>query len=273
MMGLAVAIGELITYSTLLPCEPSLFGFLTAFTLTGTSMIVNDYWDRTIDAVNAPERPIPSGVVSVNEALFFGIILSLIGLLCALITNFACFIVAIISLLVSILYNVKGKQMGLTGNFMVSACIAVPLLYGGFIYEGGNVPFNRFGLLLFFDVMIFLANTGREIIKGIVDIDGDKIRQIKTIAIQHSPRLASILGILFFLSAVILSVFPWFYGMVAWVYLPIVSFSDIGFIVSSVTLWKDCSKENVRKVKNMILIWMLIGLLAFATGALSRGAI
>ena len=269
-MGLAVITGELMTYLTFLPFEPSLFGFLTAFTLTGTSMVVNDYWDRNVDAVNSPERPIPSGVVSVKEALFFAITLGLIGLFLALLTNFDCFIVALISLLISILYNVKGKEKGLSGNFMVSACIAVPLLYGGFIYEGWNVPFHRFGLLLFFDVMIFLTNTGREVIKGIVDVDGDKIRGINTIAIQYSPRHASILGIFFFLSAVILSLFPWVYEMVGWLYLPIVSLADIGFVISSVILVRDYSKENVRQVKNMILIWMLIGLLAFATGALGR---
>lgn len=271
MMGLAVLIGELITYFTLLPFEPSLFGFLTAFTLTGTSMIVNDYWDRSVDAINAPERPIPSGLVSVKEALFFAIALSIIGLLSALITNLACFMVAIISLSISIFYNIKGKQMGLIGNFMVSACIAIPLLYGGFIYKGWNVNFNRLGLLLFFDLMIFFANTGREIVKGIVDVEGDRIRSVKTIAIRYSPRIASIIGILFFLGAITLSIFPWIYGMVSWVYLPIVTFSDGGFIVSSVILWKNYSKENVVKVKNMILIWMLIGLLAFAIGGLGRG--
>jgi geranylgeranylglycerol-phosphate geranylgeranyltransferase len=180
---------------------------------------------------------------------------------------------AMISLLISIAYNVKGKQMGLIGNFMVSACIAVPLLYGGFIYQGWNVPFTRLGLLLFFDLIIFLANTGREIIKGIVDVEGDKIRRVKTIAIRYSPRIASIIGILFFLGAIILSVFPWIYGMVSWIYLPIVLLSDGGFIVSSVILWKDYSKENVIKVKNMILIWMIIGLLAFTVGGLGRGII
>ena len=271
MMGLAVLIGELITYSTLLPVGPSVFGFLTAFTLTGTSMIVNDYWDREVDAVNAPERPIPSGVVSVKEALLFGMILSVIGLLCALSTNLACLVVSILSLLISIVYNVKGKQKGLTGNLMVSACIAVPLLYGGFIYEGENVSFNRFGLLLVFDLMIFLANTGREVIKGIIDVKGDKIRQVKTIAIQYSPRVARTVGILFFLSAVILSVFPWFYGMVAWVYLPIVLVSDGGFIISSIILWKDFTKGTVIKIKNRILIWMFIGLFAFALGGIARG--
>ncbi|MCK5402760.1 UbiA family prenyltransferase [Candidatus Bathyarchaeota archaeon] len=273
MMGLAVLIGELITYFTLLPFEPSLLGFLTAFTLTGTSMIVNDYWDRSVDAINVPERPIPSGLVSVKEALLLAIALSTIGLLSALITNVACFVVAIISLSISIFYNIRGKQMGLIGNFMVSACIAIPLLYGGFIYQSWNVNFERLGLLLFFDLIIFLANTGREIIKGIVDVEGDKIRGIKTVAIRYSPKIASIIGILFFFSAIILSVFPWIYRMVSWIYLPIVAFSDGGFIISSIILWKNYSKENVIKVKNMILIWMIIGLLAFAIGGLGRGII
>ena len=273
MMGLAVLIGELITYFTLLPFEPSLLGFLTAFTLTGTSMIVNDYWDRSVDAINVPERPIPSGLVSVKEALLLAIALSTIGLLSALITNVACFVVAIISLSISIFYNIRGKQMGLIGNFMVSACIAIPLLYGGFIYQSWNVNFERLGLLLFFDLIIFLANTGREIIKGIVDVEGDKIRSVKTVAIRYSPKIASIIGILFFFSAIILSVFPWIYRMVSWIYLPIITFSDGGFIISSIILWKDFSKENVIKIKNMILIWMIIGLLAFAIGGLGRGII
>jgi geranylgeranylglycerol-phosphate geranylgeranyltransferase len=273
MMGLATLIGELITYFTLLPFEPSFFGFLTAFTLIGASMTINDYWDRAIDAINMPERPIPSGLVSEKEALFLALVLSIIGLSSALITNLACFIVAIISLSISIFYNVKGKQMGLLGNFMVSACIAVPLLYGGFIYQGWDVPLNRLGLLLFFDLMIFCANTGREIIKGIVDVEGDRIRNIKTIAIRYSPRIACFTGTLFFFSAIILSIFPWIYGMVSWIYLPIVSISDGGFIVSSIMLWKDYSKDNVVKVKNMILIWMFIGLVAFAMGGWGRGII
>jgi len=271
MMGLAVLIGELITYFTLLPFEPSLFGFFTAFTLTGTSMIVNDYWDRDVDSINVPERPIPSGLVSIKEALFFAMALSIIGLVFALITNLACFLVAITSLLISLFYNIKGKQMGLIGNFMVSACIAIPLLYGGFIYKSWNINFDRLGLLLFFDLMIFFANTGREIVKGIIDVEGDRIRNIKTIAIRYSPRIASIVSILFFFSAIILSVFPWIYKMVSWVYLPIVTFSNSGFIVSSIILLKDYSKENVVKVKNMILIWMIIGLLAFAIGGFGRG--
>jgi len=50
-------------------------------------------------------------------------------------------------------------------------------------------------------------------------------------------------------------------------------FSNGGFIVSSVILWKDYSKGTVIKVKNMILIWMIIGLLAFAMGGLGIGII
>ena len=268
MMGLAVLIGGLITYDALLPLGRSLLGFITAFTLTGASMIANDYWDRSVDAVNAPERPIPSGLVSVKEALSYAILLIAIGLLSALTANLTCFMIAIISLAISLVYNMKGKQMGLMGNFMVSACIAAPLLYGGFVYKGLDVNLEGLGLLLFFDSMVFLSNTGREVIKGIVDVEGDRVRNVQTIAIRFSPRIAAIVAILFYLSAVGLSVFPWLYRTVSWLYLPLVVVSDLGFIASSFTLWMDYSKENAERVKNMVLLWMIIGLLAFAAGGL-----
>ena len=40
-----------------------LFGFGTGFMLTAAAMTINDYYDRTIDAINEPTRPIPSGLI------------------------------------------------------------------------------------------------------------------------------------------------------------------------------------------------------------------
>jgi len=270
MMGFAVLIGELIAYETLSPLGPSLLGFITAFSLTGASMITNDYYDRYVDTINAPNRPIPSGVISVKEALYYAALFIAIGLLSAFMTNLTCFSIAIVFLTISLVYNMKGKQMGLIGNFMVSACIAVPLLYGGFIHKDLNVNFERLSLLLFFDLMIFLSITGREVIKGIVDVEGDRVRNVQTIAIRFSPRTATIIGIFFFLSSVGLSVIPWLNKTVTWLYLPFIVISDLGFITSSIILWKDYSKENAKRVKNMILLWMIMALLAFTTEGLVK---
>lgn len=264
MMGLAVLTGEVIAYGTLY-FSPSLLGFATAFTLTGASMITNDYWDRSVDAVNAPSRPIVSGLISARLALFYAFILILIGLSSALLTGVLSFLIAAASLFVSLLYNYRGKRLGLVGNFMVSACISIPLVYGGFLYRD-VAPLSGMGLLLFFDLMVFLANTGREVNKGIADVEGDRLSGARTVAIHFGLRAAAFVAAALYLSAVSLSVFPWLLGLVPWMYLPLVAVADAGFIASSFILLRDYSRESALRVKRMVLVWMLLGLLAFTAG-------
>lgn len=265
MVGLAVLIGEAIAYGTLYP-YPSLLGFIAAFTLMGASMVANDYWDRLVDAVNAPNRPIASGVISTRLALSYTVILIAVGLSSALLTSTTSLILAIISLSISLLYSYRGKQLGLWGNFMVSTCIFIPLIYGGFLYQDAGLNFERLKLLLLFDLIVFLANTGREVNKGIVDVEGDKVRGVKTVAILHGSRIAAIVAAALYLSAVALSAIPWFLIWTRWLYLPIITVADMGFLASSFILLRDYSKESAVKVKKMILVWMLLGLIAFFTG-------
>jgi geranylgeranylglycerol-phosphate geranylgeranyltransferase len=268
MMAFAVMIGAVTLRKSVFPITPLLLGFVSAFTLNGASMVTNDYWDRSVDAINEPTRPIPSGQVSTGEALIYASILITIGLASAYLTNLACLFVAAISILVSLTYNTKGKQMGLLGNFMVSTCVAIPFIYGGLIYGGVDFSQRGFVLALSFALMAFLSNTGREVTKGIADVEGDKTRNVRTLAIKHGSRTAASISVLFYLLAIILSVFVWLFDLVSWWYLPLVILADAGFIWSSITLLQDHSKENAKKVKRRVLAWMLIGLLAFILGGI-----
>jgi 4-hydroxybenzoate polyprenyltransferase len=65
MMGLAVLVGSFLVTSQFddLNWLHLLFGFLTGFTFCGVAMVINDYYDRNIDSINEPHRPIPSGTV------------------------------------------------------------------------------------------------------------------------------------------------------------------------------------------------------------------
>ena len=83
MMGFAVIVGASLV-STLNLTLNLLFGFVTSFALTAASMVINDYYDREIDAINEPNRPIPRGDVSPKEALIFALILSADRIGCSL---------------------------------------------------------------------------------------------------------------------------------------------------------------------------------------------
>jgi len=265
MMGVAVLIGELVALGGSLYFPLAFLGFSTAFMLTGASMVVNDYYDRNVDAINAPERPIPSGIVSTQEALAYAFVLFIMGLIAAALTDFLCLVIGVFATIVSIAYNTKGKRMGLIGNFMVSYCVANPFIYGGCVVGNVLKP-----LTLMFALPAFLSNVGREITKGITDVEGDRLRDVRTIAILYGSGRAAILAAVFYLLAVVLSPLPLLYGLVSSYYLPIVALSDVGFIVLSILLIINHTPENARRMKQMVLLSMMLALLAFVGGLYGR---
>jgi geranylgeranylglycerol-phosphate geranylgeranyltransferase len=263
IMGLAVLIGEIIAYPGLF-LQPAVFGFLTAFTLTGAAMAINDYFDRYVDAVNEPERPLPKGLVSPGSAVSFSAFLSVLGLASAFVLGVGCLIFAVLFLALSAFYNARGKVLGLGGNIMVSACVAAPFLYGGFA-----VGMNPTILLMIFSALAFLANTGREITKGIADVEGDRLRGVKTAAMLWGGKTAAILASAFYLASVVLSSVPVALREVNFLYLPLILVTDLGFLYSSISILRDYSRENSKRTKKMVLIWMLLGLLALILGGLT----
>jgi geranylgeranylglycerol-phosphate geranylgeranyltransferase len=266
MMGIAVIVGAALVNPHDLSTfwQNLIYGFITGFTLTAASMAINDYYDREIDAVNEPNRPIPSGLIKPEEALVLASVLTAIGVIAAFLTNTTnalCFITAIISWIISVAYATVGKRTGLLGNFLVSTCVAIPFIYGSLAVN--TLESN----VLIFASMAFLSNTGREVTKGIADVQGDKLRNIKTLAVRYGEKAAAVTAALFYLAAVLLSPLPLLLNLVSVWFIPPVTITDIGLVASSLMLLKNYSREDARKVKRMVLLWFAIGLLAFILGA------
>ena len=265
MMGFAVAVGAILGFSQLSDFAwfRVFYGALTGIFLTAASMALNDYYDRAIDTINEPARPIPSGAVTPKEALFFTGVLSAVGFGFAFFTSLICFVVAIIAWAILMAYVTVGKRSGLPGNFLVSACVAIPFLYGSLALSD-LVPLN----VLLFAAMAFLSNTGREITKGIVDVKGDLTEGVKTLAVRYGEKKAAITAAVFYVSAVCLTPIPLLLGLVSVWFIPFVLVTDVGLVVSSASLLKDHSRESARKIKKLVLVWFIIGLLAYVFGTL-----
>ena len=259
MMGFAVIVGASLV-SPLNFTINLLLGFVTSFSLTAASMAINDYYDREIDAINEPNRPIPRGDVSPKEALMFAVALSTIGFVAAFETSMLSLLVAVTALIISITYITKGKGTGLPGNFLVSATVVIPFIYGGLTV--GQIETST----LLFVAIAFLSNTGREVTKGIVDVEGDRSHNIKTIAVTYGERTAAAAATVFSLLAVCLSPLPWLWELVSNWFLPPVLLTDIGMLVSSIMLLRNYSRKNAKRTKNLSLIWFTTGLLAFILG-------
>lgn len=265
MMGFAVLVGAVLANPHLgsLNWLNLLFGFLTGFTFCAAAMVINDYYDRKIDAINEPQRPIPSGTVKPNEALAFVSVLSVVGFVFAGFVSVLCFVVAAAALAITATYITVGKRSGLPGNFLVSICVAIPFIYGS-ITSIGTVGLN----VLLFASMAFLSNTGREITKGIVDVKGDRAEGVKTLAVRFGEKNAAVAAGVFYIFAVALTPVTWFLGLVGIWFIPFVLVTDIGLVICSTLLFVDHSREKARKIKKVVLILFLIGLLAYIFGTI-----
>ncbi len=263
MIGFAVIVGEVIA-SPSVPAKSAFNGFMTGFLLLAASMVSNDYFDREIDAVNQPERPLPAGVIKPSEALSFSIILGALGFWFAANSGsgIATLLIAFVSVLLMILYNSRIKKTGLLGNAFVSTNVAIPIIYGGFAVASPTWSLGIFSLLA------FLSNMGREIVKGIVDVSGDTARGVKSVAATKGNAKAAKYGAALFIAAVALSGLPLLLRIVSYYYIPLVSICDIGFLLTAYSSLTNPTPMNAKRSKNYVLVWMTFGLLAFVIGTI-----
>jgi geranylgeranylglycerol-phosphate geranylgeranyltransferase len=139
---------------------------------------------------------------------------------------------------------------------IVSYNVMIPILFGAAII---NQLSYRIAI---FSVMIFLACLGREIVKGIADVEGDKQKGIKTLAVMKGERKAAIVASLLVLTAVGLSPVPYLSGIASAYYLITVAITDLLFIYSVIII-RAQDKGSALKSKKIMLLAMALGLLAF----------
>ena len=130
-----VSVGALNSNNTIL----ILSGLLLAGPLVcGMSQAVNDWCDRHVDAINQPERPIPSGRVSAGWGFFTGITMSAISILFAYYLGSLIFFATIIGVLAAWLYSlepIRLKRSAIFGPGVVAICYeGLPWFTGAAIF-------------------------------------------------------------------------------------------------------------------------------------------
>jgi len=264
MIGFAVIVGAFVSRPTTVVPVNLILGFVTGFSICAYSMIINDYYDLEVDRVNQPERPLPSGRLGLNAAVGLAAAMLAIGLIAALATGILPAVaVAVIYAFLSWIYNSRAKKFGLAGNVIVASSLAIPFIYGGVITRG-----YISSLLLFMALTSFLAGVGREVVKAMADTKGDERRNIRSFAISHGARAASLVGALFFLLAVGTSQLPVVLRQATPAYLVGVIVPDILFIYLAVSIGRMPSPQNALRVKKTALFGMLVGLVVFIIGAM-----
>jgi geranylgeranylglycerol-phosphate geranylgeranyltransferase len=260
MVAIAVFIGGLIGVGLSIFEEAYLINILlagtVAFLFTGAGNALNDYYDRVIDRINHPERPIPSGEATALGTRNFALFLFVVSLILSFLINLLSLLIVSINLVIMISYEVFSKAKGVAGNATISWLTATTFLFGGAAVDAIMAP-------LILAALAFLATFGREIAKDIEDVKGDigRITLPKTIGIRDAGVIAS----LSIVAALLLSPVPYFIdlfgGNNSFYYLIIVILADIIFIYSIGLILK-----RAEKTSGVIKYGMFVALLAFLMG-------
>jgi len=259
--GVCVILGEIIALGHFPSWQSLTLGFLCGFFISGSAIVFNDYFDLEVDKINAPSRPLPSGTLSPFEAVLLASVAALIGLAASLAISLSAFLLCAVFWVIGFLYNWRFKESGLIGNLMVSSSVAITFILGGMAV---GQPWDE--IVWCFALIGFFIDLGEEIAGDAMDIEGDKKRGSRSIAIQKGRSYAlAISGILFGL-VVLISLIPVMFGWLGVSYLLMILIMDILIVIFAIRLVRSrTSKEGVRAMRG-IYLGALVGMLAFIAG-------
>lgn len=267
LAGVAVLIGAIVTLGGCgLPSWIALPAFLAAMFVAAGGNAINDYFDRKIDKVNRPQRPIPSGRIRERDALVAAQILFILGILLAVRINPYCVLLAALNSLVLAFYAWGIKRRGLAGNIAIGYLVGSTFLFGGLAI--GDLSLYKLEIIGTLAAMAALSTVGRELIKDIEDMRGDRKPGFKTFPLCHGSRGAAALAVAFIAAAVLISPLPYMFLGFGRVYLVIVMLSVAAFAAAAVIILRGQKVKAARRASFTCKIAMGLGLLAFLAGAL-----
>ncbi len=179
-------------------------GVLGAVLAEMGAFALNDYFDVDVDIKNnRTDRPIVRGDISKREALWVTIATSLLSVVAMYFTgNLGAVIVLIVLVLFGVFYNARLKEYGIWGNIYISFTMAAPFLFGSLLFAGNDL------VLYVIAAIAFAVGLGREIMKGIMDMEGDALRNVKTVARTRGPDTAKNAAVGLYVVGMLLSPLP-----------------------------------------------------------------
>jgi geranylgeranylglycerol-phosphate geranylgeranyltransferase len=170
---------------------------------TGAGNAINDYFDREIDAINQPDRPIPRGAVGARAALVYSLVLFGVASGITLLLPPLAIAIAVADLAALIAYTKLFKGLPGVGNLVVGLLTGSTFVYGG-AAVGGDL--STVGVLF---GLAAAATVAREIVKDVEDIAGDREEGLNTLPIAIGERRALFVAALFVVVAIVASPLPY----------------------------------------------------------------
>jgi 4-hydroxybenzoate polyprenyltransferase/geranylgeranylglycerol-phosphate geranylgeranyltransferase len=149
------------------------------------AMYGGDYFDRDLDAVSKPHRPIPSGRMTAREALGGMITCICLGMVVAVVLNPLNLAVVAVTTVIGIAYSKYLKARGIWGNLIRGGVTAMAFVVGTLAVQS-TPPLALLPIALVF----WLHDSGSNVVGAICDQDGDRKGGYRTFPVRHGDRAA-----------------------------------------------------------------------------------
>ena len=272
MIAIAVLIGSLIAARTFPALDKFVLTFFTVLFLEASTFALNDYYDLEIDKKNKRvDRPLVRGDISKDTALYLFFILFPLGIVCSYFVNLTCFIIALVTALFAIFYDVILKKIKLLGNFFIAYTMAIPFIFGAAsVLTKTSFAIDLSPAIFIIALIAFLTGAGREIMKDVMDFEGDKEEGVRSFPKYIGIRKSNMISAFFYIIAIALSFLPFFMSYYDvyyqnYYYLSIVSVTDVMLLATSLQLIFK-KRINMRFYRKFTLMAIFFGLIAFLVG-------
>ncbi|MGP0128004.1 MAG: chlorophyll synthase ChlG [cyanobacterium endosymbiont of Rhopalodia musculus] len=164
--------------------------------MAGYTQTTNDFYDREIDVINEPYRPIPSGAISVPQVVTQILVLLGVGLVLGYALDIwaghkfpTMFSLTLGGALVAYIYSappLKLKQNGWLGNYALGASyIALPWWAGHALF--GELNWTIVVLTMFYS----LVGLGIAVVNDFKSIEGDRQLGLKSLPVMFGINTAA----------------------------------------------------------------------------------
>ncbi len=254
-LGAFVAIGQ----NAFFQLETYLAGLVTIL-VGGAGNVINDYFDVEIDRINKPKRPLVRGAISRKAAFRYWVLLNLAAILITLFLTTLNLLMTLFTIPMLYLYSRYFKRMLFIGNLIISVLVSLGFLYGA--ASTGQVRH-----VLYPTIFSFLLNLGREMLKDLEDVEGDRALGATTIPIRFGATTTLALATLMFSSMIVTTLVPYWTGEYGLAYLLVVMLGTNGLLLYvMMRAWRNPTKENLYQQNTLLKVAMSLGIVSVALG-------
>jgi len=222
--------------------------------------VVNDYFDADIDRINKPRRPIPSGRMTRRDSWRYYWALCAPALALGAAAGLPVLGFIVVWTLCLYAYSARLKTRFLLGNLTVSAVASSGFVLGALLAGHGGAAFAP-------TLLAFLFLMGREIVKDVEDLPGDRACGARTLARRLGERRALHLALVFFGLFAALAPWPYEQALCGRSYMLTYAFGVIPLLgLAALLMLRDASPGNLLRVSWILKLDMFLGVLGFYFG-------